>query len=80
MQCVKSSFTHITTWATKPLSLALDDLMTVVTTRRFVQDFTSLEVHFILMGVIATLLVGVGSIIVVVLGKSMAKAVRAIKR
>lgn len=80
MQCIKSSFAHITTLVTKPLSLAFDDLISVVTTRRFAQDFTSLELHFVLMGVVATLLVVVGSTIMFVLANYMAKSVHAIKQ
>lgn len=81
MQCLASllqSFHNLTTTATKPLFLAFDRLVLMVTTGTTAQDFEPNELHFVLIGVIATFLVALGLLVLDMICRLLAKSVRAV--
>jgi len=60
--------------------MAFDHLVAMATTGSIPHDFTASEVNFMLIGIIATVLVGLGSITAVMVLKSIASAIPAIKQ
>jgi len=78
MQCIKPFFNHITTVATKPIMLAMDHIISVVTTSNIAEHFTAIEVHFILIGMMATICLGLGSVVAVSLLRFMLNTIRVV--